>query len=106
MSLRILAAAAIVVLVSGPAARAADGAKVFKEQCVRCHGATGAADTPMGKAVRAAALAGNTKVQQMTDAQVVERIKTNEKHPRMVRSLGDENLNAVAPFVKQLAAAH
>ena len=99
----VAATTALVLLLSAAVVRADGGADVFRKQCSRCHGETGKADTPMGKAVQAKPLAGNATVQQMTEAQVVERVRTNEKHPQMVRSLAAAKLDAVAGYVKTLA---
>ena len=60
----------------------------------------------MAKTIKVPPLKGDEKVQKMTDAEIVERIKTNEKHPQKIRSLGDEDLTAAAAFAKQLASAH
>lgn len=100
----VLATTILTLLLSAVVARA-DGADVFRKQCARCHGETGKADTPMGQAVKAKALSGNPTVQKMTEAQVVERVRSNEKHPQMIRSLAAEKLDAVAGYVKTLAAS-
>jgi|GEM_PF-1138073 len=97
--------AALVLLLLATAAHGTDGADVFRKQCARCHGETGKADTPMGQAVKAKALAGNANVQRMTEAQVVERVRSNEKHPQMIRSLAADKLDAAAGYVKTLAAS-
>lgn len=106
MSMRSMMLAAALVLASAPVARAADGAAVFKEQCSKCHGETGHADTTVAKTLKVAALAGDAKVAAMTEAEVVERIKSNDKHPQKIRGLSDEDLTAAAGYAKQLAAAH
>ena len=51
--LRTLTAAAALLLATVPPALAADGAGVFKTHCAKCHGDTGKADTPVGKAALA-----------------------------------------------------
>ena len=106
MSLRSITLAAALVLASAPVARAADGAAVYKEQCSKCHGETGHADTTVAKTLKVQALAGDAKVAGMTEAQVVERIKTNEKHPQKIRGLSDDDLTAAAGYAKQLASGH
>src|SRR6185369_10789472 len=60
---RFLISAAAVLLASGSATWAADGAAIFKAQCGKCHGDTGKADTSIGKAMKIPALAGDAKVQ-------------------------------------------
>ncbi|MBY0278520.1 c-type cytochrome [Candidatus Binatia bacterium] len=106
MSMRYATLAAALVLAAAPVARAADGAAVYKEQCAKCHGETGHADTTVAKTLKVAPLAGDAKVAGMTEAQVVERIKSNEKHPQKIRGLSDDDLAAAAGFAKQLAAGH
>jgi mono/diheme cytochrome c family protein len=105
MLVKIVMVAAAIVLVSGPVARAADGAAVYKEQCAKCHGETGAADTAVAKTLKVASLVGDEKVEKMTEAEVVERIKTNEKHPEKIRGLDPADLDAAAAYAKQLAGS-
>lgn len=106
MSSRFGTFAAALALLFAPVAYAADGAAVYKEQCAKCHGETGHADTTVAKTLKVAPLAGDAKVAGMTEAEVVERIKTNEKHPQKIRGLSDEDLAAAAGVAKQLASGH
>ena len=103
MMLRPLVGIVTLFLVSGSAAWAVDGASVFKEQCAKCHGDTGKADTTIGKAMKVPALAGDANIQKMSAVEVAARIKGNAKHPPTVKSLSDDDINAVAAYVKQLA---
>jgi mono/diheme cytochrome c family protein len=91
------------LLVTGSAAFAADGAAIFKAQCAKCHGETGKSDTSVGKAMKIPALAGDANVQKMSEADVVAKIKGNAKHPAPIKGLKDEDVNAVAAHVKTLA---
>jgi mono/diheme cytochrome c family protein len=86
------------------ASLAADGAALFKQNCASCHGATGQADTPAGKALKAPALAGDAKMAGMSDADVAAAIKANPKHAGVVKKLSDDDVAAVATYVKGLAA--
>ena len=103
MMVRLLVGIVTLLLISGPAAWAADGAAIFNAQCAKCHGDTGKSDTTIGKAMKVPALAGDPNVQKMSDADVAARIKGNAKHPPTVKSLSDDDINAVAAYVKQLA---
>src|SRR5215470_14357825 len=103
MMVRSLIAGITLLLVAGSAASAADGAAIFKAQCAKCHGDTGKSDTTIGKAMKVPALAGDANVQKMSDADVAARIKGNAKHPPTIKSLSDDDINAVAADVKQLA---
>jgi mono/diheme cytochrome c family protein len=91
------------LLIGGSVAFAADGAAVYKAQCAKCHGDTGKADTSIGKAMKVPALAGDANIQKMSDGDVAARIKGNAKHPPPVKSMSDDDINAVAAYVKQLA---
>ena len=84
---------------------AADGAALFKQHCASCHGATGHADTPAGKSLKVPALAGDAKVAGMSDADVTAAIKGNAKHAGVLKKLTDDDIAAVATYVKGLAAA-
>lgn len=95
--------AAALLLITGSIAWAADGAAVYKAQCAKCHGDTGTSDTAVGKAMKVPPLAGDANVQKMSDSDIVARIKGNAKHPPTVKGLSDDEINAVAAYVKQLA---
>jgi len=84
---------------------AADGAAIFKQNCATCHGPTGHADTPAGKSLKVPALAGDAKVAGMSDADVAAAIKANAKHGAVLKKLSDDDVAAVAAYVKGLAAA-
>ena len=102
MLLRVLMGLVAVMFVTS-AAQAADGAAIFKEQCAKCHGDTGQSDTTIGKAMKVPALAGDANIQKMSEADVAARIKGNAKHQPTIKSLTDDDINAVAAYVKQLA---
>jgi mono/diheme cytochrome c family protein len=91
-------------LVGSVCVAAEDGAAVFKAQCAKCHGDTGAGDTAAGKALKVPMLKGDAKVAGMSVDDVAKSVKTNEKHKSFVTKLTDEQINAAAGFVKQLAA--
>ena len=55
----LVGAAAFLVVAGTTAARAADGAAVYKTNCAKCHGDTGHADTAVGKVMKVPALAGD-----------------------------------------------
>jgi mono/diheme cytochrome c family protein len=84
---------------------AADGAALFKQHCATCHGATGKADAPASKALKVPALAGDAKVAGMSDADVIAAIKANPKHTAVLKTVTDDDVAALATYVKGLAAA-
>ena len=96
-------AAVLLGAISVPAF-AADGAAVFKTHCAGCHGETGQADTGVAKAMKVPQLAGDARVQKMSSSDIVGVIKSNPKHPPTVKGLSDDDLNAVAAHVQQLAS--
>jgi mono/diheme cytochrome c family protein len=98
----ILFVAAALALAGPAAASAADGAAIYKDNCAKCHGATGNADTPAAKALKVPPLQGDANVKKMTAAEVAARIKGNAKHPPPVKSLSDADLEAAAAYVKTL----
>ena len=83
---------------------AAEGAAVYKTNCAKCHGDSGKADTAVAKAMKVPALAGDEKVMKMPDADVTARIKSNPKHATIIKALSDDDVAAVATYVKKLAA--
>ena len=86
---------------------AADGAQVYKDHCAKCHGDTGHADTAAGKALKAPVLAGDAKITGASVADLAKSIKENEKHGKagVLKGVSDEDIEAVATFVKSLASA-
>ena len=82
------------------AAWAADGAALYKANCAKCHGDTGKADSPAGKAMKVppfdAQLAG------MSADEIAAKIKASPKHAGVVKAVGDD-LPTAAGYVKQLA---
>jgi mono/diheme cytochrome c family protein len=96
---------AVLPLCVASISHAADGAALFKQHCASCHGATGHADTPAGKSLKVPALAGDAKVAAMSDADAVAAIKANPKHAAVLKTVTDDDLAALAGYVKGLAAA-
>ena len=91
------------LLIASSAGAAADGAAIFKAHCAKCHGDTGKADTSVGKAMKVPVIAGDAKIKAMSASEVAGVIKSNAKHPATIKSLSDDDVNAVAAFVKDLA---
>ena len=82
---------------------AADGAALFKQNCASCHGATGQADTPAGKALKVPPLAGDAKIAGLSEADVGAKIRSNPKHAAVLKKLSDADVQQLAVFVKGLA---
>jgi mono/diheme cytochrome c family protein len=96
-------AIAALLLGQGATVLAADGAAIYKKDCAKCHGDTGAADTATAKAMKVPALKGDAKVAGMSASDIAARITGNKKHPAAVKSLGADDAAAVAAYVKGLA---
>lgn len=80
---------------------AADGAAVYKANCAKCHGDSGKADSPAGKAMKVPAF--EAKLATMSDADIAKQVKGSPKHAAVLKAVGDEDLAAAAAHVKQLA---
>ena len=97
--------AAVAALLLATPALAADGAQVFKTHCAKCHGETGKADTPAGKALKVPVLAGDAKIAGASVADVVKSIKGIEMHGKsgVLKGLSDADIEAAAGQAKTLA---
>jgi mono/diheme cytochrome c family protein len=103
MKVTVLGLTAVLLAGAVSAASAADGAGTFATNCAQCHGATGHADTPAGKALKAPALAGDAKVAAAGQDDVVTLIKQNPKHQAVLGKLSADDISAAAAYVKQMA---
>jgi mono/diheme cytochrome c family protein len=101
----VLVTAALAMLGGGTSVLAADEdpATVFKEQCAKCHGETGKADTPAGKMMKTPELAGNAMVAGMSVADLVQTLQGNEKHKATLKKLSEAQITAGATRAKALA---
>jgi mono/diheme cytochrome c family protein len=103
MKVTVLGLTAVLLAGAVSAASAADGAGTFATNCAQCHGTTGHADTPAGKALKAPALAGDTKVAAAGQDDVVTLIKQNPKHQAVLGKLSADDISAAAAYVRQRA---
>ena len=86
----------------------ADGQALFEANCAKCHGKTGLSDTPSGKATKAPHMKGDEKLQGDDVASVVlktVRDPSKKKHVEVSKKVSDDDLAAIAVFVKALATA-
>jgi mono/diheme cytochrome c family protein len=90
-------------LASG-AARAAAGATLYQVNCARCQGAAGEADTAAGRALKTPSLLQRGLGEPDGAGKVVQAVRENAKHKPVSAQVGDENLAAIAEFVRTLAA--
>lgn len=91
------------LLVAATGAAAADGAALYKQHCANCHGESGKADTPVAKAMKVPALAGDATVAGMSEADLQKKIAENAKHQAFIKKLSADDVSAVATYVKGLA---
>jgi len=97
----------LTTLASGRAS-AADGKELFVKVCAGCHGETGNADTKKGKAQKAKSYHDAKLNAKLTaadgEAMVIKNVRENKKHKNVTKKVTDEELAAIAAYVKVLAA--
>jgi mono/diheme cytochrome c family protein len=84
-------------------ARADDGAALYEANCVKCHGADGHGDTPMGKAMKAKSLVEPKWAAEDSADAVVSAFRANPKHKSVASKVGDDDLRAIAVYLRKLA---
>jgi cytochrome c6 len=98
----ILVILSILVLALAGVARAEDAAAIYKTKCATCHGATGAADTGMGKTMKLRAL-GSADVQKQTDDELNTIItKGKAKMPAYGAKLTPADVTGLVKFIRTL----
>ena len=88
----------------------ANGAALYKRQCVMCHGATGVGDGPAAKNLKGKlpSLADKATMTKLTDAQIHEAITNGKKTeignmPALGKRLKPEEITDIVNFVRTLA---
>jgi mono/diheme cytochrome c family protein len=79
-----------------------DGAALYDAQCAKCHGATGAADTAVGKALKATAF-NEPKWAKVEAAEIVRTFHENSKHKAVASVVSDADLEAITQHLHVLA---
>ncbi len=107
---RRLAASAltIVLLLAAVPAGADDGKAVYEETCINCHGPDGRSDTKKGKALKAPNFLEEKKLTGTPDevaAFVKQSMREKKKHKQVSPKVSDEQLAAVAEYVRVLVTA-
>jgi cytochrome c553 len=98
----------LLTTLTGGRAIAADGKELFNKACAGCHGETGNADTKKGKAAKAKSYHEAELNSKLTaadaEAFVTKNVRTSKKHKNVTKKVTDEELAAIAAYVKVLAA--
>ena len=105
--LKLAPAAALLAMVSfaSPGVLRADGdaAKIYKTNCVLCHGPDGSGSTPSGKALHAKDLA-SSEVQKNSDEDLAETIaKGKNKMPAFEKKVKPEEIHQLVAYIRALA---
>lgn len=91
-----------VALIFSTFSLAEGGGDVFKAKCAACHGASGAGDTGMGKAMGLKDL-GSADVQKQSDADLAGIITNGKgKMPKYDGKLTKEQIDSVVQFIRTL----
>jgi cytochrome c6 len=78
------------------------GQSIYKSKCQTCHGATGAADTPTGKALKAIPFA-DPEVAKMSDAALMDIIENGKgPMPAFKGTLQSQQIKAVISYIHTL----
>ena len=89
----------------GPSpAQADDGAALYDANCVKCHGADGKGDTPMGKAMKAKPLVDPKWAAEDSADAVVSAFRANPKHKSIASKVSDDDLRAISVHIRALAS--
>jgi mono/diheme cytochrome c family protein len=96
--MKAVSAILVIALFAFPLAAAAeDGAALYKTNCAMCHKVDGSGNPAMkAPDLRAEA------VQKMDVARLAEAIKAQPKHTAKIKAFTQDQLTAVATFVKSL----
>ena len=84
---------------------AADGSAIFTKECVKCHGADGKGDTPMGKKLKMKDM--TAELAKLTEAKIESTVKEGVKEGDKVRmkafpDMSEADVKAVAKYVLTL----
>ena len=88
----------------------ANGAALYKRQCVMCHGATGAGDGPAAKTLKGKlpSLADKATMAKHSDAHIIDAITNGKKTeignmPALGKRLKPEEITDIVNYVRTLA---
>jgi mono/diheme cytochrome c family protein len=84
------------------AAAEPDGKALYGKHCSSCHGMDGAADTPAGKALKAAVLK-DPKFAEIDAAKVMAGLRELPKHKAVSGAVSDAEVAAITAHIHELA---
>jgi len=88
--------------VAAPVSAQSDGADIYKAKCALCHGAAGLADTPAGKALKAASFK-DPAIIKASDDELIAAVKTGKgKMPPNNGRLTDAQITAAIAYIRTL----
>ena len=95
--------AAALLFLPALAARAGDGAAVYKAKCASCHGADGGGNTPVGKSLKLRDLS-LSEVQKLSDAELTKIIADGKgKMPGFAKKLSADQIKALVETIRAMA---
>jgi mono/diheme cytochrome c family protein len=99
MKWKLVVIAGALLIATGTAARAADGAALYKTKCSGCHGANGEGKPSM----KAPAIKGTElSVDKLVDHLMKGEPTSKPPHKKGISGLSDEQAKAIAEYVKTL----
>lgn len=100
----VLLAAVLLMAASGvPGEAVAVGDEPYRMQCAKCHGDDGAADTPVGRAMKVPSLVGSEWADAEASA-ICDAVREVSKHKAVLGKLDDEALAAACRTMKDRVA--
>jgi cytochrome c6 len=83
-------------------ASAEDAASIYKTKCVMCHGATGDANTPAGKALKVPSFSSEEAVKQ-SDTALLEIAKNGKgKMPAWHDKLSEDQIKGLVAYIRNM----
>ena len=84
-----------------PTAKAKEARKLFKQNCIKCHGADGAGETAFGQVVGAADFTDSAWQQTVDDQRLVDSMTHGRgQMPSFGKKLGKEQIASLLVFVR------
>jgi mono/diheme cytochrome c family protein len=107
MGVAVIAAAALFIGGAARLASAEDGKALFDKSCMSCHGAGGKGDGPAAKMLKPPPGDFATTAKSLAEADIAKMVKEGgsegKKHTAFGKKLSDDQIAAVAKYVKDLA---